>query len=197
MWSVVKMSKNQNKWSEVANLVLNPRSKDVKLDTYSSLILDVLYYGKDKQFNLNEISEGIQRKFALANISPLILEDTLEFLISKKTINNKNSNYSITEQTFKIMKTEKIKIGNIYKTLLNSLGNEVSEILNLKLDKYQLYSIRNAFEKSLFEIFENMSQNALNFLNKTNSPTSILQLQGIIKKMQKKSKNQLLKMRKK
>ena len=134
------MSKNQNKWSEVANLVLNPRSKDVKLDTYSSLILDVLYDEKDKQFNLNEISEGIQRKFALANISPLILEDTLEYLISKKTINNKNSNYSITEQTFKIMKTEKIKIGNIYKTLLNSLGNEVSEILNLKLDKYQLYS---------------------------------------------------------
>lgn len=96
VWYVVTMNENQNKWSEVANLVLNPRSNDVKLDTYSSLILDILYDEKDRSFNLNEISDGIQRKFALTNISPLILDDTLKYLKSEQIIENKNGNYTIT-----------------------------------------------------------------------------------------------------
>lgn len=78
------------------------------------------------------------------------------------------------------MKEEKRKVHNIYNIMLNSLGNEVSEILGIKLDRYQLYSIKNAFEKSLFEILENMSQNAVNFLNQSDTPTNISSLQRII-----------------
>jgi len=59
------MSNNQQNWTEMANLVLNPRSKDVKLETYSSLIIDVLFEEKDKQFNFDDILEGIHNKFSV------------------------------------------------------------------------------------------------------------------------------------
>jgi len=176
------MSKNVNKWSEIANLVLNPRSNDVKLETYSSLILDVLFEEKNRQLNFNEISESIKTKFSLTNISPLILEDTIKHLISNEIIENKNSDYSITQENLKIIKTEKNKVNNVYNKLLNSLGDEVAIILGIKLDRHQLFLIRNVFEKSLYEIFENMSQNALYFLNQSKVPPNISSLQKIILK---------------
>jgi len=119
-------------------------------------------------------------QFSLTNISPLLLDSAITYLLSHNAIERTTRTYSITQEKVEILIKEKKIVKRIYNKLINSLGDKVVEILGYDLDRHQRFAINNAFEKSLLEIFENMSENTLHFLNQRKDPSNISFLKTII-----------------
>jgi len=170
-------------WREVSRLVLNPKSRNIKIETYSSLVLDILFdVKKDDYLTLEKIVENISLKFNLKGLSPLIAEDALKTLLINKYVNLVKGKYALNDSYRNVMQEEKKNIYINHEAMLDSLGKEVENIFGFKLDKYQKIYIKTIFESSLYEIFQNIGDNIINLIEEKNDQVNTVYLQQIIDK---------------
>jgi len=174
---------SQKKWKEISRLVLSPRSRDIKRETYSSFIVDILSDAKKNVFlNIDDIIKNISIKYALKDFSPLITKDSLEALRSSGLIQKEKGGYILSDNYRKKIEAEKLEIRRTHEAMLYSFVKEVQKIYGSQLDKYQISIIKDIFENSLYEVFENIGQKILTFIEEKKDPIETVIILSIIEK---------------
>jgi hypothetical protein len=152
--------------------ISNPKTRDMKLKAYESLIIGTFLHNNDNCITIDDIYKYAEEN-NFPKISELILLKEIEFLENDKILNKQNEKLIIIDEkvmdNYKLMMTNNEKIEKDFFTfMIASLQNSFSEPFNSDLTE----SIQDLINRVINEILHDYAESVTDFyLGKFKSPT--------------------------
>jgi hypothetical protein len=170
-------------YAEISRIVLNPRSKDVRHETYAAFITELfINQATQKLLTVDEIREGLSRHFELKSVPAALVSSTLDQMQTQGLCQRHGTGWILEEEAAAIAVRESAATRAVFEAMLEAFVSAVQALLTFKLDAYQTFYIRSAFEKSLYDVFEAMSESNLGYLKGVTEGGRVVRIQQAVTK---------------
>lgn len=165
----------QEVYNEISKLVLYPKSNSIRNDVYSSLIQNILLDIQPHQLLSNDkIIKDIEKKFQIHNVSPPIIEDCLTQMEMLGIIKNELGGWRLTTEARTEGHNNVADVKKNYKLMFQSIFNHIQQNSSIKIDEYQHVFLQKVIEQTFFDIFDNISQTTINYIQEISEPLQLL-----------------------
>jgi hypothetical protein len=168
-------------YRELSRLVLNPRGRDIKSETYGSFALAILIdSGETTSLTVDNIKAQIERRFSLTNLPSLIIHQGLVQLEGRGVVTERPGGWILTEEGRKTVGQSQTASVSQFEELLNAIVAGVRSRVPFDLDNPQVVLVKSVFKLALFDVFDVLSRNTAGYLKSLDAPEVQTQITGAL-----------------
>jgi len=166
-------------YNQLYKLLTNPRTKDIKINAYESLIYDTFLENGGK-IRIEDVIKLAERKFYLTNLSRLLIIKVLKSLEEEGNIIKKGNIYVIEDKFFSKIKENYKNNKNNYENFIEYIISCVNNMVDPQLTTTEKKMVESFLQRTLFEIFNRYTDNVVEIYGGRVSFIPLPQLEDVI-----------------
>ncbi len=174
------MSEETEIYRKIHRLITNPKTRDMKIKAYESIIYHALAKSKEARVALDDVKRDALDAFGLQNLSELVLNDSMRNLMEQGAVFQEGDVWVLDPAFSQNLKNRMAENQSKHEEFLGYVVSSIQNRFDAVFSEEETHTLKDIIERVLFDVLENHTETVMAFYDGKPSFLRAESLQEII-----------------